>query len=83
MDRTCPVENCSLINRAMKLLYTSPLYVYIYVKSRWKRQIYFYSSFPFLFHPSFIKNPNYIFLKNFFADIIRNIFYTVSCVTSK
>lgn len=76
MDRTCPVENCSLINRAMKLLCTSigALYIYIYVKSRWKRQIYFYSSFPFLFHPSFIKNPNYIFLKNFFPDITRNIF---------
>lgn len=46
MDRTCPVENCTLINRAMKLLYTSIGALDIKSRSGADRSI-FISSFPF------------------------------------
>lgn len=67
MDRTCPVENCSLINRAMRLLYTSigALDIYIFIKSR-SEQTDLFLFFPFLFNNircnfSLVKNPNYSF----------------------
>lgn len=49
MDRTCPVENCSLINRAMKLLYTSIAALDIYIKIGTERSIFIFS-LPFLFN---------------------------------
>lgn len=69
MDRTCPVENCSLINRAMRLLYTSigalDIYIYIY-KISIVTDKFLFLFFPFLFNNircnfSLVKNPNYSF----------------------